>query len=249
MRKPLIAANWKMHNIVSQSSFLVKRLKELLRDIGNREVVIFPPFTSLETVSIEIENTNIKLGAQNMHYEIEGAFTGEISAVMLKNLGCRYVILGHSERRQYFGESSELINRKIKTALRNNLNVILCIGETLTEREQNKTRNKIKNQLEQSLRNISRVGIFKITIAYEPIWAIGTGVNATPEQAEEVHVYIRGLLSGKYGKAISEKIRIIYGGSVKPDNIKSLMKENDIDGALVGGASLNAINFADIVNY
>lgn len=249
MRKPLIAANWKMHNTVSQSIFLVKRLKRSLEGVRDKDVVICPPYTSLETVSKEIKNSNIKLGAQNMHYENEGAFTGEISPVMLRNLGCEYVILGHSERRQYFNEDNGLINKKIKTALRNHLNAILCIGETLTDRQQNKTKNKVKYQLEQGLKNISRIGILKITIAYEPLWAIGTGVNATPEQAEEVHVFIRDLLSRIYGKATSEKVRILYGGSVNPDNIQSLMKENNIDGALVGGASLNATNFVDIVNY
>ncbi len=246
MRKPLIAANWKMHNTVSQSVSLVKKLKKLLRA---REVVICPSFTSLGAVSAEIKESNIKLGAQNMHYEDEGAFTGEISPVMLRDLGCSFVILGHSERRQYFNENNSLINKKIKAALKHNLKPILCVGETLTERKQNKTKNKVKNQLENCLKNISKNDILKITIAYEPIWAIGTSVNATPKQAEEVHVFIRDLLSRNYGKAISEKIRILYGGSVKPDNIKSLMKEKNIDGALVGGASLNATNFADIVNY
>ena len=249
MRKPLIAANWKMHNTVSESVSLIKKLKLSLKKTKNRDIVICPPFTSLKQVYEEIRGSNIKLGAQNMHYEEKGAFTGEISSLMLKDLGCEYIILGHSERRQHFNENDELINKKIKSALQHNLNPILCIGETSEERKQNKTKAKVKTQLENCLKDIQKNDILKIIIAYEPIWAIGTGVNATPEQAEDAHDFIRELLSKKYNNDIAEKIRILYGGSVKPDNIKSLMEEKDIDGALVGGASLNAKSFTKIVNY
>ena len=178
-----------------------------------------------------------------MYYEKEGAYTGEISPIMLKELGCEYVILGHSERRQLFNEDDNLINKKIKAALQHNLKPILCIGETLKQRKNNKTFSIIKNQLKNCLKNISKNDLFKITIAYEPIWAIGTGLNATPKQAEEVHVFIRNLLP----RNIANKVRILYGGSVKPDNIQGLMKEKNIDGALVGGASLKAKDFAKIV--
>lgn len=249
MRKPLIAANWKMNNTVSESVSLIKKLRLSLRKIKNRDIVVCPPFTSLKPVYDEIKSSNIKLGAQNMHYGEKGAFTGEISPIMLKDSGCEYVILGHSERRQYFNENDELINKKIKAALQHNLKPILCIGETSEERNQNKTKAKVKIQLEGCLENISKDDALKITIAYEPIWAIGTGVNATPEQAEDVHAFIRELLSKKYNNDAAKKIRILYGGSVKPDNIKSLMEEKDIDGALVGGASLNAESFTKIVNY
>jgi triosephosphate isomerase len=243
MRKPLIAANWKMNKTVDESVSLINRLKSSLKKIKNRDIVICPAFTSLQESSRLLKGSNIDLGAQNMHYEDEGAFTGEISPSMLKNLDCEYVILGHSERRQLFNEDDALINNKIKSALKHNLRPILCIGETLSQRKNNKTFNIIKDQLENCLKNISNNDILKITIAYEPIWAIGTGMNATPKQAEEIHVFIRNLLP----KNIAQKIRILYGGSVKPDNAKDLMKEKDIDGALVGGASLKAEDFTKIV--
>jgi len=249
MRTPLIAANWKMNNTASESVSLIKKLRLSLKKIKNRDIVICPPFTSLNPVYEEIKGSNMKLGAQNMHYGEKGAFTGEISPLMLKDLGCEYVILGHSERRQYFNENDDLINKKVKSALQHNLKPILCLGETLEERNQNKTKSKVKAQLENCLKDIQKSDILKITIAYEPIWAIGTGVNAAPEQAEDVHAFIRELLSKKYGKDTAEKIRILYGGSVKPDNIKSLMEEKDIDGALVGGASLNAESFTKIAGY
>ena len=194
MRKPLIAANWKMNKTVSESISLINKLKSNLKKIKNKDVVVCPPFTSLDAASNLLKNSNIKLGAQNMYFENEGAFTGEISPIMLKNLGCEYVILGHSERRQHFKEEEDLINKKIKAALKNNLKIILCIGETLSERKQNKTKNKVKSQLEQDLKDVSDGDILKLTIAYEPIWAIGTGVNATPKQAEDVHLFIRNIL-------------------------------------------------------
>ena len=249
MRKPLIAANWKMNKTVSESASLIKKLKKSLKNVKNREIVVCPPFASLSAVSKLLKNSEIGLGAQNMHFADEGAFTGEISPLMLKELNCEYVILGHSERRQHFKEDDDLINKKVIAALKNNLKPILCIGETLKQRKNNQTFNIIKNQLINSLKNISENNILKVVIAYEPVWAIGTGVNATPKQAEEVHVFIRSLLSEKYDKKTAEETRVLYGGSVKPENIKDLMKEENIDGALVGGASLSAESFAKIVKY
>ena len=245
----IIAGNWKMNKTVSESISLVKELKKLVKlsnesekgleksktfqkDAKN-EVIICPPFTALSDVSEELKGSNIKLGAQNMHFEEQGAFTAEISPIMLKEL-VKYVILGHSERRHIFNESDELINKKLKSALKHNLKPILCVGETLEEREKNKTKEVIKKQLTQSLKNIKE----KVIVAYEPVWAIGTGKTATPEQAEEVHSYIKELLGD---------VIILYGGSVKPQNIKELIAQPNIDGALVGGASLDAKSFAQIV--
>ncbi|MBS3131099.1 triose-phosphate isomerase, partial [Candidatus Woesearchaeota archaeon] len=196
-----------------------------------------------------LENTNIMLGAQNMHYEDAGAFTGEISPVMLKELGCKHVIIGHSERRQHFNESNEFLNKKIISALKHGIRPILCVGESKEERDSGKEKRKVQGQIESCLKDISGEEMLNIAIAYEPIWAIGTGVNATPAQAEEMHAFIRSILSDKFGRETSEKIRIIYGGSVKPDNMKELMAEKDIDGALVGGASLDAKSFEKIVKF
>ena len=242
-RKILIAANWKMNKTVKESLSFIKEFKSLIKT--NREIVIAPPFTALEEAKKAIKNTNIKLAAQNMHQEEEGAFTGEISAGMVKEL-CEYVILGHSERRQFFGETNKLINKKIQTALKHKLKVILCIGETLEERESNKTMDVIKTQIEGCLNGMN--GMENITIAYEPIWAIGTGKTATTEQAEEVHKGIRELLSKTYDKNTASKTLILYGGSVKPSNIENLIEMENIDGALVGGASLEPKSFSGITN-
>lgn len=242
-RKILIAANWKMNKTIEESIDFIKEFKNLINN--NNEIVIAPPFTALEEVKKAIVGTNIKLAAQNMHYEDEGAYTGEISPLMLKEL-VDYVILGHSERRQFFNETDQLINKKIKTALKNKLKVILCIGETLEQRENNKTNDVIKEQVENCLKEINEIE--NITIAYEPIWAIGTGKTATAEQAEEVHKFIRELIKNLYNEDVSNKIRILYGGSVNPDNIKSLIEMENIDGALVGGASLEPKSFSEIVN-
>tara|TARA_Y100000310_G_scaffold191612_1_gene191557 strand:- start:1705 stop:2442 length:738 start_codon:yes stop_codon:yes gene_type:complete len=242
-RKILIAANWKMNKTVKESLSFINEFKSLIKT--NNEIVIAPPFTALEEAKKAIKNAGIKLAAQNMHQEEEGAFTGEISAGMVKELA-EYVILGHSERRQFFGETNKLINKKIQTALKHKLKVILCIGETLEERENNKTMDVIKTQIEGCLNGINEME--NIVIAYEPIWAIGTGKTATTEQAEEVHKGIRELLSKTYDKNTASKTLILYGGSVKPSNIRSLIEMENIDGALVGGASLEPKSFSGITN-
>jgi len=247
MRKPIIAGNWKMYKNVAESIALTNGIKRAVYDIDNVDIVLCPPFTSLSDVKDLILDTNIALGAQNIYWEKEGAFTGEVSAGMLKSAGCSYVIVGHSERRAYFGETNESVNKKVKAALGEGLIPIMCVGEKLNEKEAGKTFDVISGHVENGLTDISAQDISKVIIAYEPVWAIGTGKNATAEQAEEVHKFIRGLLSKKYGKEISEVIRIQYGGSVKPANAEELMKEQDIDGALVGGASLKEDSFVDIV--
>jgi len=247
MRKPLIAGNWKMHKTVPEAVSLVKELKELLTEIKDREVLVCPPFTAIYAVKSEIEGSPIKLGAQNMFYEEKGAFTGEISPLMLKDLGCSYVILGHSERRHIFGETDELINKKVASAVKHGLVPILCVGELLEERESGKTKSVVERQLLGGLKGLKEGDEF--VIAYEPVWAIGTGKTATPEQAQEVHKFIRELLAENFGREKAERVRILYGGSVKPENIKGLMEMPDIDGALVGGASLRADSFAKIVAF
>lgn len=247
MRKPIIAGNWKMNKTVEESIALSNGIKRNLFNIDNVEVVLCPPVTSLSDVKDVTLDTNIILGAQNMHWENEGAFTGEVSAKMLKTLGCKYVIIGHSERRTYFGETNETVNKKVKSAITEGLFPIMCVGERLEERESGKTFDVVSLHVEKGLLNVDKKEILNIVIAYEPVWAIGTGRNATPDEAEEVHKFIRGLLAKKYDREISRTIRIQYGGSVKPDNIESLIKEKNIDGALVGGASLKEESFVDIV--
>ena len=244
-RRKLIAANWKMNKTAQESVSFVNEFRELAKKIKN-EIVIYPPFTSLPELNKAIKNTNILLGAQNMHQEEKGAFTGEVSASMLKNSGCEYVILGHSERRAYFNESDELINKKTKAALKNTLKIIRCIGETLQQRESSQAMKTVESQLKTCLKNISNEEIKSITIAYEPVWAIGTGKTATPEQAEEMHKFIRQMLKKLFNEKISLETRIIYGGSVNESNAKALLSMEDIDGALVGGASLDAKGFAKI---
>ena len=247
--KALIAANWKMNKDIKEAVSFVRDLKKLAKNAKNIDIVICPQFTLLSKLDELLKNSEIKLGAQNMHFEEKGAYTGEISPLMLKDAGCEYVILGHSERRQYFKETDDLINEKVKSALKNKLKPILCIGETLQQRNNNKTIEIIENQLMNCLNNINENEIKNIAIAYEPVWAIGTGRNATPEQAEEVHKFIRSLLLKIYNKKISDNARIIYGGSVKPENIKDLMAMKNINGALVGGASLEPESFAQICNF
>ena len=246
--KALIAANWKMNKDIKEAVSFVKDFKKLVKNAKNIDIAICPPFTLLFELNELLKNSGIKLGAQNMHFEEKGAYTGEISPLMLKDAGCEYVILGHSERRQHFNETDDLINKKVKAALKNKLKPILCIGETLQQRNNNKTTEIIENQLMNCLNGINENEIKNIVIAYEPVWAIGTGKNAAPEQAEEVHKFIRSLLSKKYNKKISDNVRVIYGGSVKPENIKDLMKMRNINGALVGGASLDPKSFAEICN-
>ena len=247
MRKKVIAGNWKMYKDLSESQNLVSGIIGGLGNDNKCDVIVCPPFTSLSEVRSLIKNTPIKLGAQNVYFENEGAFTGEISAGMLKSVGCEYVIIGHSERRTIFGETDELVNKKIKKALSSGLKVIFCIGESLAQREEGITNNVVESQLQKGLDGISSDELQNVIIAYEPIWAIGTGKTATPEQAQEVHAFIRKYIAGKYSKESAEKLVIQYGGSVKPDNASSLLSQPDIDGALVGGACLKADSFLSII--
>lgn len=247
MRKPFIAGNWKMFKSIGEAVNLVNTIKAGVYRITDCDVVICPPFTALAAVSKIIEDSRIELGAQNMYPETEGAFTGEISPTMLKDVGCRYVILGHSERRLLFKETDSFVNQKVKTALKYSLLPIVCIGETLEQRDARQMFEVVKSQFDHSLKELGKEDISKVIIAYEPVWAIGTGKTASPEQAEQMHSYVRRLLNEKYGEEIASRISIIYGGSVKPDNIEALMRKPNVDGALVGGASLKAESFAQIV--
>jgi len=245
VRRPLIAGNWKMHKTVPQALELVRELKERLKDVKDRDILVCPPFTALHPVGRELKGSNISLGGQNMFYEKEGAFTGEISPIMLKDVGCTYVILGHSERRKIFGETDEVINKKVLSAVENGLIPILCVGETLEERERGETEKVVETQVKEGLKGVSPKA--ELVIAYEPVWAIGTGRSATPEMAQEVHQFIREVLTELFGNEKAKTVRILYGGSVKPENAKSLLEMPDIDGALVGGASLKAESFEKIV--
>ncbi|MHB8578376.1 MAG: triose-phosphate isomerase [Ignavibacteriaceae bacterium] len=248
MRRKVIAGNWKMNNNLTESQNLISKLIEgLSKEKINCDVIICPPFTSLSLSASLISGSIIKLGAQNMYFEENGAYTGEISASMLLSAGCEYVILGHSERRHIFGENDELINKKIKKALSSGIKPIFCVGETLDERESGVTNEIIKRQVYEGLNGLLEKDLNTIIIAYEPVWAIGTGKTATPNQAQEVHNFIRNLISSKFSSAAAEKIIIQYGGSVKPDNTKELLSQKDIDGALVGGACLKAESFIGII--
>lgn len=248
MRKPIIAGNWKMNKSLDEALKLVEELKPLVKD-AKCDVVICPTFISLAAVVEAVKGTNIKVGAQNMHFEESGAFTGEVSPVSLQKLGVQYVIIGHSERRQYFAETDETVNKKLKAAYAHNLNPILCVGETLCEREADVTKEVIGKQIKLDLAGLTKEQVEKLVIAYEPIWAIGTGKSATADQANETISAIRDVVKSLYGETVSQKTRIQYGGSVKPKTIKEQMSKSDIDGALVGGASLKAEDFAGIVNY
>ena len=247
MRRPLIVGNWKMFKTIPEAVNLINIIKAGVYKITDCEIVVCPPFTALAAISEQLQDTKIELGAQDMYCETEGAFTGEISPLMLKDVGCRYVILGHSERRQIFKETNELINKKVMAALKYSLVPILCLGETLEEREARRAFEVVKLQFDQSLKNLKPEEMERVVIAYEPVWAIGTGRTATPEQAEQMHSYIRRLLNEQYGEALGQKIQIIYGGSVKPDNIGQLTAKPNLDGALVGGASIKAESFIQIV--
>ncbi len=238
-----------MNKTVGEALELVKALKISLMGIYGVEVAVAPPFTALYPVAQELKNSSIELAAQNLFWEEKGAFTGEVSPLMLKEIGCQYVIIGHSERRQYFGETDEMVNRKIRSAIRSDLKVIFCIGESLEEREEGKTFSVVERQLVEGLKGIDEERMGQIVIAYEPVWAIGTGRTASPEQAGEVHRFIREKIEGLFSKRTSERVRIQYGGSVTPENIKALMAEPGIDGALVGGASLQAESFTRIVRF
>ncbi|MFH1772721.1 MAG: triose-phosphate isomerase [Candidatus Omnitrophota bacterium] len=247
MRKIIIAGNWKMYKTIDEAVMLVTGLKRQLSDIREVEIVVCPPYTALSSVSELLIDSNIALGAQDVYWQNDGAFTGEVSAQMLKDAGVAYIIVGHSERRKYFHESDENVNKKIHAVLSSGVTPICCIGETLEERESNKTIEVIKRQLEGAFSGIDESGATKIVLAYEPVWAIGTGKTATPQQAQEVHAFIRKWLSQNYNHQISQEITIQYGGSVKPSNIKELIEQQDIDGALVGGASLEVSSFSEIV--
>lgn len=250
MRKPIIAGNWKMNKTPSEA---VELAKGILAGQDERfdevDVVICPTFPCLVPVYDVIKDSNIALGAQNLHWEESGAYTGEISADMLLDAGCEYVIVGHSERRTYFGETNETVNKRLKTALAKGLKPIMCIGETLDERESGKTKDKVKTQIIGGFEDLTKEQVSQIIIAYEPIWAIGTGKTASPEQAEEVHKYIRQLLEEEYDKELAQHLRIQYGGSVKPKNVTSLMEQPNLDGALVGGASLKADSFLKLIHF
>jgi triosephosphate isomerase len=247
MRIPIIAGNWKMYKTEEEAIQLVSDLKAKLKDIKGVKVIICPPFTALSTVMEILRESSIFLGAQNMHSEEKGAYTGEISPAMLIAAGCKYVILGHSERRSYFHETDKSVNLKAKSALKFNLSPIICVGEKLDEREADKTEEVIEIQVQGAYKDLTAQQAEKTIVAYEPVWAIGTGKTATQKQANNVHVFIRTLLAAPYGKDTAEKISILYGGSVKPENSRELLEMSDIDGALVGGASLDAKSFEGIV--
>jgi triosephosphate isomerase len=247
IRKPLLAGNWKMNKTASEA---VELLREICLTVGSTSevgVVVCPPFTALESCAGALVDSNVQLGAQNMHPKPEGAYTGEISPVMLRSLFCTYVILGHSERREYFGETDSFINEKVLAALESSLKPILCVGETLAQREGGETMAVVKGQLSAGLAGVDAESAENLVVAYEPVWAIGTGKTATPEMAQEVHQVIRQELAGLVGAAAAEKIRILYGGSMKPENAAALMEQPDIDGGLIGGASLKAKSFVELV--
>ncbi|MGL4730857.1 MAG: triose-phosphate isomerase [Clostridium sp.] len=248
MRRAIIAGNWKMNNTISESLKLVNDLKPLVKD-ATCEVIVCPTYLSLPAVVEAVKGSNIKVGAQNMHFENKGAFTGEISPVMLKELGVEYVIIGHSERRQYFNESDQTVNKKLKAAFNHNIIPILCVGESLEERESNTTEKVLEGQLSKGLEGLTKDNAEKMIIAYEPIWAIGTGKTATADEANETIGFIRDVIGKIYDKTVSDKVRIQYGGSVKPSTIKEQMAKEHIDGGLIGGASLKAEDFSAIVNY
>lgn len=247
MRKPIIAGNWKMHKTIEEAVEFVNNVKDKVNN-DSVEAVICAPFTLLKDLKESTRGTNIKIGAQNMHFEEKGAFTGEISPLMLKELDMDYVVIGHSERRQYFNETDETVNKKVLKALEVGIDPILCVGETLEERETGNTKNICKVQVEKALENVSKDDLANVVIAYEPIWAIGTGKTATSEDANDVIAYIREVIANLYGELANE-VRIQYGGSVKPSNVAEIMNQSDIDGALVGGASLEANDYIELVNF
>ena len=250
MRKPLIAGNWKMYKTVGESVATALALKPLVANANHCEIVIAPVFTALKSVADRLEGSNIKVAAQDCATEsAEGAFTGEVAAFMLRDVGCSHVIVGHSERRQYYSESDEVVSRKTRAGLAAGLTVIVCVGETLEQRDLGNAERVVREQLVGGLTGLTASDLDRIIVAYEPVWAIGTGRTATPEQAQEMHAFIRRVFAERHSAAAGNALRVLYGGSVKPDNVADLMKQPDIDGALVGGASLNAESFAQIVNY
>ncbi len=248
-RVPLLAGNWKMYGTAPEAAALVGDLLALIGDVRDRDILIAPPFTALMSIAERIAGSRLLLAAQNLHWEAQGAFTGEISAAMLIAAGCTHVIVGHSERRQLFGDTDAMVARKTTAALQAGLTPIVCVGETLVEREAGTTMDVVRRQLSIGLADLSPDSVAATIIAYEPVWAIGTGRVATPEQAQEVHSALRAVLSGLAGPAVAAAVRILYGGSVKPDNVDALLRQPDLDGALVGGASLKATDFARIVRF
>jgi len=247
MRRPIVAGNWKMNLDRAGAMELAKGVREKLGDVSDVEIGVCPPFPYLSVVAEVLQGSPIFLGAQNVHWEQRGAFTGEVSGPMLKDVGCTYAIVGHSERRQYFGETDETVNQRLRGALQASLRVIVCVGETLEQREANVTQDVVGRQVRGALANIDANHLENVVIAYEPVWAIGTGRNATPEQAEDVHAYIRSVLAELYDASVAEAMRIQYGGSMKPENAADLLGRPEIDGGLVGGASLDAELFAAVV--
>lgn len=249
MRTPLIAGNWKLYKTIAESVALVSELKSLVAGSSSVQVVVAPVFTALSRVSDAIQGSHIKLAAQDCYWEEEGAFTGEVSPKLLKDSGCSYVIIGHSERRQFFCETDVTVSKKAKAAIAAGLYAIVCVGESLAEREAGQAFSVIEKQIRGGLGGLSAEEFSRIIVAYEPVWAIGTGKTASEFQAQEVHAFIRQLIARLLGQTVAENVRILYGGSVKPDNVKGLMGQPDIDGALVGGASLSPESFAAIVSY
>ena len=249
MRKPMIAGNWKLHKTISEATSLVSELIPAVASNQNVEIVVAPVYTALSKVAETLADSNIKLAAQNCYPEPQGAFTGEVSPLLLKDAGCEYVIIGHSERRQLFAETDESVNSKALALAESGLGTIFCIGETLEERESGKMFDVLRQQVTAGLKDLTTRQMQTVVVAYEPVWAIGTGKVATDEQAQEVHAFIRGLLAELYDPQTAAATRILYGGSVKPGNVDGLMTQPDVDGALVGGASLNADDFARIANF
>ena len=249
MRKKIIAGNWKMYKTNPEALRLVKQLDGRLKKTPPKksDVIVFPPFTALSTVANELKGSKIGVGAQNISWEEEGAYTGEISASMIKSAGAKWVLIGHSERRQYFNEDERILNKKVKLAIRNKLNVIYCVGETLELRQQKLTKDIVLNQVEWGLKELKASDIKQIVIAYEPVWAIGTGKTATPAQAQEIHGFLREILDALFGANMGQSVTLLYGGSVKPQNAAGLFSQPDIDGALVGGACLKAVDFYSII--
>ena len=249
MRKPVIAGNWKMYKTIAEAVDFVERIKPVAAHAGHCEVIVAPPFTALAAAAAAAKGSKVSVAAQNCHWDKEGAHTGDISTAMLRDAGCTHVIIGHSERRHDCGETDEQVNKKVKAALAAGLTPIVCVGETLAEREQGETEKVLARQFLDGLAGLTAADFSRIMIAYEPVWAIGTGRTATPEMASEAHRFLRRLAQQQFGESEAESVRILYGGSVKPDNIGGLMAQEEIDGALVGGASLKVDSFTALVNY
>jgi triosephosphate isomerase len=247
MRIPLVIGNWKMQGLVAEARALATGVRDGVRRVKGVDVVVCPPFTALPAVAEVVQGSPVQLGAQNCHHESSGAHTGEIAPPMLIDVGCRWVLIGHSERRREIGERDEQINKKVQAALVHGLTPVLCVGETAEERRQGLTFTTVEGQLRAGLAGLESIALGRVVLAYEPVWAIGTGVNATPQQAAEVHGYLRGLVSELGSKEVAQGLRVLYGGSVKADNVETLLAESEIDGALVGGASLNAQGFVSLV--